>query len=112
VLDRLAIELRSHGGHLADGLVVTYEQFVKHGIDRHSIGPAIREVVALGFVKIVRQGRGGNAEFRQPTLYQTTFLTTVDDIDQRAKRLKGMTLEAPHDIKREDLFRPDKRVAA
>jgi hypothetical protein len=78
VLDRLSIELRHHGGHQCDGLPVTYEDFESYGIDRHSISPAIREVVALGFVKIARQGRGGNAEFRQPTLYQTTFLTSQD----------------------------------
>jgi len=58
---------------------VTYEQFEAYGIDRHCIGPAIREAVALGFLIIKRAGRAGNAEFRQAALYQLTYLTTQDD---------------------------------
>ena len=41
--------------------------------DRHSIAPAIREAVALGFVEITRQGCAGNAIYRQPTLYRLTY---------------------------------------
>jgi hypothetical protein len=52
VLDRAAIELRHHGGHEGDGLCVTYTDFEEYGIERHAIAPAIREAVALGFLRI------------------------------------------------------------
>jgi hypothetical protein len=81
VLDRVAIELCNHGGHFGDdgkGLPVTYEHFVEYGIERHCIAPAIREVVALGFLEIMRQGCAGNREFRQVTLYRPTYLQNCD----------------------------------
>lgn len=78
VIDRVCIELCHHGGFQANGLCVPYNHFEEYGIERHGIGPAIREAVALGFLKIVRAGRGGNREFRKSALYQTTFLPTQD----------------------------------
>jgi hypothetical protein len=78
VLDRVSIELRQHGGHAENGLCVTYDDFQEFGIDRHAIALAIREVVALGFLRIIRQGRAGNREFRAPTLYRPTFEMAVD----------------------------------
>jgi hypothetical protein len=78
VLDRVAIELRHHGGNEGDGLCVTYDDFQKYGIDRHAIPPAVREAIALGFLRIAQQGRAGNADFRCPTLYKLTFVNTVD----------------------------------
>jgi hypothetical protein len=78
ILDRVAIELRSHGGYVKEGLCVTYADFEAYGIDRHAIGPAIREVVALGFLRIKRAGYGGNSEFRRPTLYEPTYLNMID----------------------------------
>src|SRR5262249_26631794 len=44
------VDVRGRGGH--------------YGIDRHAIGPAIRELVALGFVEITEHGRAGNADWR------------------------------------------------
>jgi hypothetical protein len=79
VLDRLCIELRHHAGRNSTKLCVTYKDFVDYGItNRHCISSAVRELVALGFVRITRQGRSGNAEFRQPTLYQLTFIHNAD----------------------------------
>src|SRR5581483_5219485 len=40
---------------------------------RHSIGPAIREVTALGFVEITEDGRAGNADWRRPNLFRLTY---------------------------------------
>jgi hypothetical protein len=79
VLDRVAIELAHHGGHIGNGLPVTYADFQKYGIERHAIAPAIREVVALGFLRIMQMGRAGNAEFRRATLYRPTYLQSVDN---------------------------------
>jgi hypothetical protein len=71
ILERLEIELYRHGGKPEENgrLPRTFDHFVKFGIHRHAIAPAIREVVALGFVEITRKGCAGNADYRQPTLY-------------------------------------------
>jgi hypothetical protein len=78
ILDRVAIELRAHGGYVKEGLCVTYDDFEAYGIHRRCIAPAIREAVALGFLLIKRAGRAGNAEFRQATLYEPTYLNMID----------------------------------
>jgi len=76
VLDRIEIELADHGGTDNGKLPVTYDDFVRYGIDRCAIAPAIREVVALGFVEITEAGRAGNAEWRKPNLFRLTFRNT------------------------------------
>jgi hypothetical protein len=76
VLDRIEIELADHGGTDNGKLPVTYDDFVRYGIERHAIGPAIREVVALGFVEITAAGRAGNADWRKPNLFRLTFRNT------------------------------------
>ncbi len=75
VMERLEIELGHHGNKPEENgkLACTYEHFVEFGLHRHAIGPAIRELVALGFVEITRKGCAGNAGFRQPTLYRLTY---------------------------------------
>ena len=73
VLDRLEIELTHHGGTDNGLLSVSYDQFVDYGMDRASIGPAIRECVALGFLEVTRQGRAGNAEFRATNQFRLTY---------------------------------------
>jgi hypothetical protein len=82
-LDRIEIELAAHGGADNGKLPVTYDDFEKYGMHRHSIGPAIREAVALGFVEITDPGRAGNAEFRKPNQFRLTYLpTTVGPTDE------------------------------
>jgi hypothetical protein len=76
VLDRIEIELADHGGIDNGKLPVTYDDFVQYGLERHAVGPAIREVVALGFVEITDIGRAGNAEWRKPNLFRLTFRNT------------------------------------
>jgi hypothetical protein len=73
VLDRLEIELGHHAGHDNGRLPVTFDDFEEYGIHRHSIAPAIREVVALGFVEVMQEGRAGNSEWRRPALYRLTY---------------------------------------
>jgi hypothetical protein len=73
VLDRVEIELGQHGGNDNGRLPVTFENFENYGIDRGSIAPAIREVVALGFLEITEQGRAGNAEWRRPNYFRLTY---------------------------------------
>lgn len=76
-LDRLEIEHAGHGGKDNGALPVTYDDFAAFGIRRKSIAPAIRQLVAAGLVEITRQGRGGNAEYRQPSQYRLTYLPTA-----------------------------------
>jgi hypothetical protein len=73
LLDRMEIELADHGGTDNGKLPVTYDDFERYGIHRHAIGPAIRELVALGFVEITEVGRAGNAEWRKPNVFRLTY---------------------------------------
>jgi hypothetical protein len=75
VMARLEIELAHHGGKPEENgrLPCTYEHFAEFGLHRDAIAPAIRELVALGFVEITQPGSAGNAGFRQPTLYRLTY---------------------------------------
>jgi hypothetical protein len=72
---RLEIELARHGGDPKENgkLPCTYEHLVEFGLHRHAIAPAIRELVALGFIEITRRGCAGNEGFRQPALYRLTY---------------------------------------
>jgi hypothetical protein len=73
ILDRIEIELAEHGGTDNGRLPVTYDDFENFGIHRHSIAPAINELVALGFVQVTELGRAGNAEWRSPSKYRLTY---------------------------------------
>jgi hypothetical protein len=76
MLDRIEIELAGHGGTGNGKLPVTYDDFKEYGIHRHSIAPAIREIVALGFSEVTEHGRAGNAEYRRPNLFRLTYRNT------------------------------------
>jgi len=78
ILGRIEIEHGHHGGVENGRLPVTFENFIAYGMDRHSIAPAIRECVALGFIEVTVQGRAGNAEFRQPNMFRLTYVFTKD----------------------------------
>jgi hypothetical protein len=79
MLDRLEIEMADHGGTDNGKLPTTYDDFHRYGIHRHAIGPAIREAVALGFLKVTEPGRAGNAEWRKPNLFRLTYRNTDND---------------------------------
>lgn len=72
-LFRIMLEYLRHGGKDNGQLPITYKQFEEYGVHKDAIGPALCELEALGFIKI-RRGRGGNAEFRHPSLFWITFL--------------------------------------
>jgi hypothetical protein len=73
VIDRVCLEHMYQGGAENGRLIVTYDDFEKYGVHRHSIAPAIRLAIALGFLEITKQGRAGNAEWRAPHQYRITF---------------------------------------
>ena len=72
VISRVEIELGHHGGNDNGRLPITTEDFIAYGMDRSSVAPAIREAEALGFIS-VKRGRGGNAEYRTPSLFGLTY---------------------------------------
>jgi hypothetical protein len=73
VVSRIEIELAHHGGNENGQLPVTTDDFVRYGMHRSTVGPAIREAEALGFIRITERGRGGNAEGRRPNKFFLTF---------------------------------------
>jgi hypothetical protein len=73
VLARIEIELADHGGMDNGKLPVTFDQFEAYGVHRHAIAPAVRELVALGFIEVTEQGRAGNADWRRPTKFRITY---------------------------------------
>ena len=76
ILDRLEIEIAHHGGHGNGKLAVTYAAFEEYGLHRHAIAPALRELVALGFLEITEEGRAGNREYRRAAKYRLTHRPT------------------------------------
>jgi hypothetical protein len=92
VMDRLEIEFARHGlNPMENGrLPCTYDDFVEYGIESKSIAPAIRELVALGFIQVTRRGSAGNAEHRQVTLFLLTYRHAGSDarIEDGWKRIK------------------------
>jgi hypothetical protein len=73
VLDRIEIEHAHHGGNDNGRLPVTFDQFVEYGLHRHSIGPALRELCALGYIEITERGQAGNGEWRRPNQFRLTY---------------------------------------
>jgi hypothetical protein len=73
VIDRIEIELAHHGGNDNGRLPVTKRDFIDYGIPGRLVAPATREAEALGFIRVTKRGRGGNAEHRQPNLFFLTF---------------------------------------
>jgi hypothetical protein len=109
VLARIEIELVDHGGKDNGRLPVTFDQFVAYGINRHMIAPALRELVALGFVEITEHGRAGNADWRRPNMFRLTYLpvdtanpthewraVTEDDAEMIAKNAKKNSKSIVH----------------
>ena len=102
ILDRIEIELASHGGKDNGKLPVTYQNLKDFGIcNRTDIARGKRELCALGFVECTR-GYAGNGEFRRPTLFRLTYLPaygkgpthewrqieTVEEAERIAKKVR------------------------
>jgi hypothetical protein len=99
VMARIEIELRRHGGRDNGKLVVTFDDFIEYGLDRHAIAPAIRELEALGFIRVTERGRAGNAEYRSPNKFYLTFANERDG------------KEPPHDWRKIQTMDQAKQIA-
>lgn len=75
VMHRLEAEHMNHGGGENGRLQVTYDQLHEWGMDRNAIAPAIRELVALGFVEITEPGYGG-AEKGRSNCFRLTYVNS------------------------------------
>jgi hypothetical protein len=65
LMHRLEKEHMDHGGAENGRLIVTHRQFEGWGVHRDSVGSAIRETTALGFVEVTGHGHasvGGHGE--------------------------------------------------
>jgi hypothetical protein len=62
----------SHQGNDDGRPPAALKRFAQCGIRRISVGPAIREAEALGFIHVAERGRGGNAEYRSLNLFCLT----------------------------------------
>jgi hypothetical protein len=73
------------------------------------IAPALRELVALGFVEITERGRAGNADWRRPNMFRLTYLpvdnanpthewrgVAEDDAEMIAKNAKKISKSIVH----------------
>src|SRR5262244_2461559 len=78
VINRIEIELAHHGGNDNGRLPVTKRDFMDYGISARLVAPAIRELEALGFIRVTERGRGGNSEYRQPNKFFLTFANSRD----------------------------------
>jgi len=82
ILARIQIEHAHHAGKENGKLPVTFRDFHKFGIHPNAIAPGIREVAALGFIRITREGvASSDKEYRVPNLFALTNLATNDDQD-------------------------------
>jgi hypothetical protein len=75
VLDRLEVEHMRHGGAENGHLKCTYKDFEASGLRRASVSLAIRQAVALGFLKVPKRGGRSISDLRTPSEY---FLTYVE----------------------------------
>jgi hypothetical protein len=75
-IDRLEIEQCNHGGADNGKLPCTADDFIAYGIDKETVGPAQREVIALGFVRLTKQGFAGKGARRQANEFELTYLPT------------------------------------
>jgi len=72
-------------------LPVTFSDFLHYGVRRPQIGPALHELVVLGFAEITKPGRAGNAQFRQPHRFRLTYRHTgCDDPTHEWRRIATM----------------------
>ena len=113
-LCRIEIEHCHHAGTANGRLPVTYLDLEAYGISKHAVAPAIRELEALGFMKVTERGRGSNAEWHIPNKFRLTYrpqcyapyaesnewrlIKTVERAEQIAEAARQKTKPAPRKV--------------
>ena len=73
MLDRIEIELASHGGKDNGRLPVTSKQFEDYGIRRALLAASRRALVALGFITFTPGLVAATVDKRRPSLFGLTY---------------------------------------
>ena len=94
VLSRIEIEWAHHGGQDNGQLPVTFDNFADYGVHRASIGPALAELEALGFIMITEKGKKARAaDYRRPNKFLLTSRPVSKGADQLPKWKRFKTME-------------------
>jgi hypothetical protein len=85
ILNRILIEHMNHAGLENGRLPVSYDDFVKYGMRRHAIRPALNELIAAGFIRISQPGRRVHGEDQgRMAEYRLTWLPVATPADFQA----------------------------
>ncbi len=74
VMAAIEDEHMAHGGAQNGALACTYVDFEAAGVPRKAIALALRQLEALGFIRVVERGRPSISEYRSPSRYQLTYV--------------------------------------
>jgi len=77
IIERIEIEHMRHAGKENGHLIVSYDQFERHGVSRRTINPALQLGQALGLLEI-RQSGEWSGDIRQPNEYRLTYVPEKD----------------------------------
>jgi hypothetical protein len=111
VMHRIEIEHLAHGGAENGKLIVTYDQFEEYGVSRNSVGPAIRELVALGFLEITEKGIASNENGR-PNRFRLTYVNVKSREQPTNEWRRVMTIEEADRLAKEARAEKDQRARA
>jgi hypothetical protein len=76
------------------------EQLVEYGGERQAIPPAIRELVALGFVEVTAKGRHSAGDIRVPNLFRITWINSKSSPHNTHEWRRIKTMDAAREIAR------------
>jgi DNA-binding transcriptional MocR family regulator len=109
VMHRIEIEHMSHGGAENGKLGVTYDQFAEYGISRNAVAPAIRELVALGFLEITEKGIA-SSENGRPNRFRLTHVNSKHRVQPTDEWRRVATLEEADQLAKEARAEKDRRA--
>ena len=111
VMHRIEVEHMAHGGAENGRLIVTYDQFEEYRVSRNSVGPAIRELVALGFLEITEKGIASNENGR-PNRFRLTYVNVKSREQPTNEWRRVMTIEEADRLAKEARAEKDQRACA
>jgi hypothetical protein len=112
VMRRLEAEHLNHGGTKNGRLIVTRRQFEEWGVHRDAIGPAIRELVALGFVEVTYHGHAGAGGHGKANTYRLTYVASKHRVPPSDEWKAIKDLKEAEQIAKETRAEKDERTAA
>jgi hypothetical protein len=103
-MHRIELEHMQHGGAANGRLQVTRRQFEEWGVHRDSVGPALRELEALGFIEVALRGQAGvgghgvsnhfrltyvNSKNREQPTHEWRRVASIEDAERIARTARG-----------------------